>query len=719
MKRIFTLSVLYFVVSIAFSQPAFQKSVLLQASVENNPPSIQLKWNKYTEATNYYIYRRTSIAAAWGSPLATVPPSDSTWTDTNVAVGKSYEYRVFRNGGAYPANGYLNAAINLPAKPNKGRIIVLADSVLVPKIEQEIARYLRDLTSEGWVPIYHIIPREMPVPDVKAIITAEYNIDPTNTKSLFLIGHIPVPYSGDLNPDGHPDHQGAWPADVYYADLNGTWTDASINDVSASDPRNRNIPEDGKFDQTIIPSPVELETGRVDFNNLPAFPDDEAELLRKYFDKNHAFRTKAFTAERRGVLEDNFGSFAEGFSQSGYKNFSSMFGINNVHVKPYRNTLQNESYMWSYGCGGGNYVSASGINSTSNLVTDSLQTVFTMLFGSYFGDWDTKNNFLRSALASGQTLTNAWSGRPIWQFHHMALGESIGYSAKLSMNNNGSTYEGGYGAQFVHIALMGDPTLVQYTARPVQQLDITEQNGHILLSWSNYDDAHSGFELFKRYSSAEAFALVSSLEADVTSYIDSCAIKGQNVEYCVRALIDEASASGTFQILSPGALNNITPTTESPADLSVSYSIANEHVTFTTTSNASSYHWDFGDGNTSTDKSPLHSYSKSGTYTVILTTTFECVSKKDTFSISVILTGETDLLTTTALQLYPTIANDQIQLHCQALSDVEYSIISTDGKLVKNGILNPGLTILSVKEFNPGIYQIVTESRTLRFVIQR
>ena len=94
MKKIFTLSVLCFVVSIAFSQPAFQKSVLLQASVQNNPPSIQLKWNKYPEATNYYIYRRTSIAASWGSPLATVPPADSTWTDTNVAVGKAYEYGV-------------------------------------------------------------------------------------------------------------------------------------------------------------------------------------------------------------------------------------------------------------------------------------------------------------------------------------------------------------------------------------------------------------------------------------------------------------------------------------------------------------------------------------------------------------------------------------------------------------------------------------------------
>jgi hypothetical protein len=42
-----------------------------------------------------------------------------------------------------------------------------------------------------------------------------------------LIGNVPVPYSGDLNPDGHSDHDGAWPTDTYYAEMNGTWTDAS------------------------------------------------------------------------------------------------------------------------------------------------------------------------------------------------------------------------------------------------------------------------------------------------------------------------------------------------------------------------------------------------------------------------------------------------------------------------------------------------------------
>ncbi|MFT5384031.1 MAG: PKD repeat protein, partial [Saprospiraceae bacterium] len=53
----------------------------------------------------------------------------------------------------------------------------------------------------------------------------------------------------------------------------------------------------------------------------------------------------------------------------------------------------------------------------------------------------------------------------------------------------------------------------------------------------------------------------------------------------------------------------------------------NAIVDFTNTStNATSYSWDFGDGNSSTLESPSHTYDNDGTYTVILTATNTCGS---------------------------------------------------------------------------------------------
>jgi PKD repeat protein len=43
-----------------------------------------------------------------------------------------------------------------------------------------------------------------------------------------------------------------------------------------------------------------------------------------------------------------------------------------------------------------------------------------------------------------------------------------------------------------------------------------------------------------------------------------------------------------------------------------------------TTANAATYLWDFGDGNTSTAASPVHTYAIDGTYTVVLTATNNC-----------------------------------------------------------------------------------------------
>jgi len=60
-------------------------------------------------------------------------------------------------------------------------------------------------------------------------------------------------------------------------------------------------------------------------------------------------------------------------------------------------------------------------------------------------------------------------------------------------------------------------------------------------------------------------------------------------------------------------------------------------VTFTnTSSNATSYEWDFGDSQNSTEENPVHTYANDGTYTVTLTATNECGSVTTTQEVTVI-----------------------------------------------------------------------------------
>ena len=59
-----------------------------------------------------------------------------------------------------------------------------------------------------------------------------------------------------------------------------------------------------------------------------------------------------------------------------------------------------------------------------------------------------------------------------------------------------------------------------------------------------------------------------------------------------------------------------------PPDASFTYVAEEREVTFTNTSkNAKTFSWDFGDGETSTDENPVHTYDAFGKYTVQLTVT--------------------------------------------------------------------------------------------------
>ncbi|MBK6544734.1 MAG: T9SS type A sorting domain-containing protein [Saprospiraceae bacterium] len=535
---------------------SIKASVLLWVETEENPASITLNWIKDPDATNYYIFRKNKTANSWGNAIANVSKDSSRYVDKTIEVGKGYEYRVSKVSPTGNGFGYVYASIKLPATEIKGSILLLVDSTINARLKTEINIWKSDLANEAWNVLTYVPTAKNTVVDIRTKIIDLKKLNP-DLKTIFILGHVKVPYSGDIAPDGHvPDHLGAWPTDAYYGDLDGNWTDVLVSDPGANRAENKNIIGDGKFDQSSIPSDIDLEVGRADFANLPAFSKNEVELTRAYLNKNHLWRTGQIKAEKRGIVLDNFNFANEAFGQTGMKNFSVFFNPANVEYGNYRDSLRKKSYLCSYGSGSGSYTSAGGISTSQNMATDSLQTVFTFLFGSYFGDWDSQNNFMRSALGSGTILTCAWAGRPHWAVHHMAMGDHIGYGARLSMNNT-VLYNAGSSPRSIHIALLGDPSLAMFPMAAVSSLEAVESGPHIELRWTRSAAATDGYYIYRKTEGNTQFDVIAKNVTD-TVYKDLCPRLGFKFEYMIRAVKLETNASGSFYNLSEGIRDTIT-----------------------------------------------------------------------------------------------------------------------------------------------------------------
>lgn len=543
----------------------------LGANIRSNPYRIELFWPADSAHTNYTIARKDpgsstfSNTTTFDSSSQVATPSDyHKYTDANVTLGSVYEYRV--SSGA--ATGYIRTGINVPLTENRGKIVLICDNTYTLQLTNELDRLERDLIGDGWQVLRHNVARTDIPPTVKAVIKADYDADPSNVKAVLLFGHVAVPYSGSIAPDGHTpetggSHVGAWPADMYYADMDGTWTDTTVTSLTGQDERQHNVPGDGKFDQSSSPTPLELQVGRVDLSNLPQAPKNELELLRQYLNKDHNWRNKYTTVQTRAIVDDNFpiDPFAEAFAASGWQSFAPSVGVPNLIAGEIFPGTTTGSYLFAYGCGGGSFTGASGVGISTQFYNNNPQAVFTMLFGSYFGDWDNSNNFLRSPLASTTYgLTCAWAGRPYWQLFHMGLGETIGYSTLATQNE--------FGGRSVHVALMGDPTLRLHQLSPVSNVAVTVKSTGTSITWTASPDAGvGGFRGYYIYRSGDARGPYTRLNASPvtgTAYTDSSITTSnyQYAAYMVRAVKLESVNSGNYFNASTGIIqdNSTKPT---------------------------------------------------------------------------------------------------------------------------------------------------------------
>jgi len=526
--------------NVSFAQTSRDHAVVL--SVERVLNQFGITWPRDTLPTTYYIRVRSLVSQPWVeydtltylSPnLYVIPPS---LDHTEIEVEKR---TTGADGKPISAFGYYlgHGTGDLSRWLRPGRVLLTIGSLAHDALRTEVDRWIDDTQREGWIVDVQHVPNELETNTkvVKGFIDDHFN----NTTSgaplthVFLVGKVPYAYSGSfttsgpiVQPDGHPEHGGAWSSDARYADVetspgvpaNEQWTDETVNITDAARAnreQNKNRPADGKYDQSQIPTDVELCIGRVDMRNLPAFGTSadnssrENELLKQYFDRVHAYRTKAMQYDTSARIDDNFGVFTsendsvrlvEAFAAGAWRGFSPIVGSGRVFNGNFLDTIPT---LLAYGCGGGGYEHCDGVANTVEFAATPIRSAFVWLFGSYFADVDSEDNLMRAALANdGNVLTCAWSGRPHWVLHPLGAMHTIGEVARASINNdgtyrsatiysktNGQSYDYAYGQRGIHINLLGDPTLRMPMPAMTGELNIAEIGDSTRMEWNGIYDA--------------------------------------------------------------------------------------------------------------------------------------------------------------------------------------------------------------------------------------
>jgi hypothetical protein len=90
--------------------------------------------------------------------------------------------------------------------------------------------------------------------------------------------------------------------------------------------------------------------------------------------------------------------------------------------------------------GYGDYTSEQYVGTTYDWLTKTVKSPFQFHYGSYFPDWDTPNNYLRSTIAGSHGLSVMYSARPFAYFHHLNTGTHLGKSARLTLTHEAKYY---------------------------------------------------------------------------------------------------------------------------------------------------------------------------------------------------------------------------------------------------------------------------------------
>ncbi len=197
---------------------------------------------------------------------------------------------------------------------------IVVNAELYPCIIAELEQYRSDLIGAG----YSV--RIDTMRGLSHVLLRNHLAGQNQLVGAMLVGELPVAW---YELDGEE-----FPLDIYYMDLDGTWTDAD---------------GDGLYDGHSGNLALEIWVGRL--YARPLTWDDEVRLVRRYFAKNHAYRTGQLALPDRALayVDDDWSGFGDCQLSQLYPTVTTVTQGNTTRASDYRTRLA-QGYEWIQVC---------------------------------------------------------------------------------------------------------------------------------------------------------------------------------------------------------------------------------------------------------------------------------------------------------------------------------------------------------------------------------
>ena len=177
----------------------------------------------------------------------------------------------------------LTVNANRLNNPPNGTVALIIDAMLSAHINSELSQFKTDLNNEGYTVVEKVVSNITP-PEVREYLQELYIQTDEELEGAILIGNIPYAYKWYLTPGSNPEEYEVI-SYQYYSDLDGIF-ETSAGYVSPGG-------KDYSFD---------VHSGNLEWEIwvgvLPYYKDnltDTVSALKRYFKKNHEYRTCNYT----------------------------------------------------------------------------------------------------------------------------------------------------------------------------------------------------------------------------------------------------------------------------------------------------------------------------------------------------------------------------------------------------------------------------------------